>query len=639
MDNSTPPDPSNPILHVLVVGFHHKKGCQVEYSYPPLSEEHNSDSNECPAGWKYLPTLALPDGSHNYTHDTVYFHLPSLNNPNETIFGISCYRQISVDQVKNRTSDLTRDTVQKAVCVLSVIPLYGHIEVKMSLITHAYFEEGDFTKVSLLKDTYEHLNLCLKNLDDITTSPQFFVGLPARDFILKFRHKAVLLFKLLLLEKKVIFYCSPVHNLCSAILSLLSLHPGMLEEGLHQSACFRPSRPMSPMPQYNLEDEENNEPEIIDNRSKKSITEEKPLRNYVTESCQNITSSNFNVSFTRVNIESSLTVDRSSVDDDLGISEPCESLNGNDYGDRKGDKSSSNDINAPFKNVGYDIMGDVTIQTNLSLMSQMDLSACGTPLSIFTEGYLCLPYLSLPYMDVLLDPNVRGYVIGATNILFKQKKHLADILVEVDTAKIETDDMQLKRLLHLSMEDLRFADYIVKHVCEEKQDVFVDGVGWEGGDEWIRMQFKLYLLSLLRTSLLPENSREVESFNVVFVNAWKDTHNYKTWVCNYCDAVKEISPCHPFARQLSVADMKLKLQHTLQYSEGGKKLNQAMLNTGKAVATTGRAVGGAITQARGAVSNWWTSFTANNTSPLDSIADNPPCNGDNINSDNVQNVM
>ena len=155
----------------------------------------------------------------------------------------------------------------------------------------------------------------------------------------------------------------------------------------------------------------------------------------------------------------------------------------------------------------------------------------------------------------------------------------------MDTAKVETDDMQLKRLLHLSMEDLRFADYIVKHVCEEKQDVFVDGVGWEGGDEWIRMQFKLYLLSLLRTSLLPgkysicfcaissynyllyggivlpvENSREVESFNVAFVNAWKDTHNYKTWVCNYCDAIKEISPCHPFTRQLSVADMKLKLQ-------------------------------------------------------------------------------
>ena len=34
-------------------------------------------------------------------------------------------------------------------------------------------------------------------------------------------------------------------------------------------------------------------------------------------------------------------------------------------------------------------------------------------------------------MDVLLDPNVRGYMIGATNVLFKQKKNIADILVEV----------------------------------------------------------------------------------------------------------------------------------------------------------------------------------------------------------------
>lgn len=78
--------------------------------------------------------------------------------------------------MKNRTSDLTRGTVQKAVCVLSVIPLYGHIEVKMSLITQAYFEEGDFTKVTLLKDTYENLNTCLCNLEDITSSPKFFVG-------------------------------------------------------------------------------------------------------------------------------------------------------------------------------------------------------------------------------------------------------------------------------------------------------------------------------------------------------------------------------------------------------------------------------------------------------------------------------
>ena len=40
---------------------------------------------------------AIPDGAHNYEKDTVYFHLPSLKNPNETVFGVSCYQQIQSD--------------------------------------------------------------------------------------------------------------------------------------------------------------------------------------------------------------------------------------------------------------------------------------------------------------------------------------------------------------------------------------------------------------------------------------------------------------------------------------------------------------------------------------------------------------
>lgn len=66
----------------------------MEYSFPPLVPGF---PYECPAGWKYLPTLALPDGSHNYDEDTVYFHLPSLNDPKQTVYGISCFRQIPVE--------------------------------------------------------------------------------------------------------------------------------------------------------------------------------------------------------------------------------------------------------------------------------------------------------------------------------------------------------------------------------------------------------------------------------------------------------------------------------------------------------------------------------------------------------------
>lgn len=77
-------------------------------------------------------------------------------------------------KLKNLTSDITRGTVQKSVCVLSEIPLYGHIQVKMALITHAYFDEGDFSKVSLLEDTYHHLNSVLLQND---ASSQSFVGM------------------------------------------------------------------------------------------------------------------------------------------------------------------------------------------------------------------------------------------------------------------------------------------------------------------------------------------------------------------------------------------------------------------------------------------------------------------------------
>lgn len=69
---------------------------------------------------------------------------------------------------------MTRGTIQKSVCVLSKIPLYGQIQVKMALITHAYFDEGDFSKVSILEDTYHHLNSVLTQND---FQQQIYVGM------------------------------------------------------------------------------------------------------------------------------------------------------------------------------------------------------------------------------------------------------------------------------------------------------------------------------------------------------------------------------------------------------------------------------------------------------------------------------
>ena len=119
-----------------------------EINFHLLGQGHSS---ELPSQWKHLPTLALPDGSHNYEADTAFFHLPDLEDPRKTIFGISCYRQIDASQVKNPTEDVTRGSVQKSVCVLSRLPLYGHIQVKWNsfLLFFAIHESPNSLKIFL----------------------------------------------------------------------------------------------------------------------------------------------------------------------------------------------------------------------------------------------------------------------------------------------------------------------------------------------------------------------------------------------------------------------------------------------------------------------------------------------------------
>ena len=47
------------------------------------------------------------------------------------------------------------------------------------------------------------------------------------------------------------------------------------------------------------------------------------------------------------------------------------------------------------------------------------------------QGYLCLPYMALQQHHLLSDVTVRGFVAGATNILFRQQRHLSDAIIDV----------------------------------------------------------------------------------------------------------------------------------------------------------------------------------------------------------------
>jgi len=564
-----------PVQHVLVIGFHHKKGCQVEFAYPPLIPGGDSISPDLPSQWRNLPSLALPDGSHNFSSDTVYFHLPALHNPRQSVFGISCYRQIDTDKVVNKTDDITRGTVQKSVCVISRLPLYGQIQVKMSLITHAYFEGGDFSATDLIKQTYDNLNNCLS--DDMLHSQQLYVGLSARDFVLHFKQKALQLFKLVLLERKVLFFKSPVRELSSHILTLLSLFPGLLESGLSESACIVPlDTPPGPSPSHSL-----------------TLTKDLPDRE----------------SDDRRSVSSVSSQPSSYIPNSESLTNLSSKLKGA-IGYISGSKASSNnDLNkAATEQAEEAVPEDFKAEDvpDFSKAASCSLQELGLPLKIFTAGNLCHPYLSLPYLDILVQDSIHGYIIGATNALFKAKKGLNDVIIDIDEDKLDILDMDLRRDLSLTTEDLRFIDGIVRVVANEgdSADTFLNGVGWEGGDEWIRSQFRFYLTCLLRSSLEEPGVPSHDHFNRDFMTSFQRTRHYTHWSAK--PALCDLAAGHPCgAGQLSMADMKLRLSHNLNNTEGGKKVTAAVQSTGRVVADTGKAVTAGLGAAKGALSSWW----------------------------------
>ncbi|XP_070784390.1 late secretory pathway protein AVL9 homolog isoform X2 [Enoplosus armatus] len=585
-----------PVLHIVVVGFHHKKGCQVEFSYPPLMPDEGHDSNLLPEEWRYLPFLALPDGAHNYQEDTVYFHLPPLSGDMKCVYGVSCYRQIEAKALKVRQADVTRETVQKSVCVLSRVPLYGLLQAKLQLITHAYFEEKDFSQISILKELYEHMNGSLRG--SALEGSQVYLGLSPRDLILHFRHKVLILFKLILLEKKVLFYVSPVNRLVGALMTVLSLFPGMIEHGLVDSSHYRPKSSASE--DLILVESVSGAEEFVS----VSVTD---IANTTLElegeeagqpAAESLSSGNSTEGDNHLLKPPSRTSPESSESDwetlDPSVLEesgPKETPEGKETGSELLDAFDSKP-GTPITSQPQSASSQGAVVQGL--VSGLEEDQYGLPLPIFTKGYLCLPYMALQQHHLLSDVTVRGFVAGATNILFRQQRHLSDAVVDVEEASVQIQDPELRKILSLTTADLRFADYLVKHVTENRDDVFLDGTGWEGGDEWIRAQFTLYIHSLLSSALQQDNERLLADYGAPFVAAWKITHNYRVWYSNKHPAMATITP------------------GSVQNSERGKKIGNAMITTSRSVVQTGKvvgqSVGGALTSAKSAMSSWFSTL-------------------------------
>lgn len=264
------------IFALCLVDFHHVRGPEVQWwklNYHSLYEQDEKL-------FRNLPFQALPDGSHLFEETFSNFNLvydfkncvslDSLEdienfkgNPNhlETLFGCSCVRQVKTADLASeeleRNKDITRLIVQKAVVVISrKQPIFTKIKEKLSIITHSYFQQANFTNFDVLDDLFENLNDSFKLVEeDHQKKPllplesvllenqknekqeEFFVNLNLRHILHLFRSSILVILKALLLEKKVVIYSNNNLELLTQFQNnLIALIPDLLNH-LELSGC------------------------------------------------------------------------------------------------------------------------------------------------------------------------------------------------------------------------------------------------------------------------------------------------------------------------------------------------------------------------------------------------------------------
>ena len=175
------------------------------------------------------------------------------------------------------------------------------------------------------------------------------------------------------------------------------------------------------------------------------------------------------------------------------------------------------------------------VQGSIDLISQsLVTDSHGFPLAIFGPENACLPYVSVTYLERL--PLLSSYLIGCTNILFLHKcPH--DILVEHDKTEVDTSSLEvvfkdkvLKKIVKSTYSDKKFINWMLKTIDQDTKsgDPYFAGSNWVASDEWIREQFRQYLLGLL-SGIKYQDDKVQESYGETFIAAWKRKLSFTVW--------------------------------------------------------------------------------------------------------------
>ncbi|GAP86228.1 putative transporter Avl9 [Rosellinia necatrix] len=213
------------------------------------------------------------------------------------------------------------------------------------------------------------------------------------------------------------------------------------------------------------------------------------------------------------------------------------------------------------------------------------LAYMGLPLQIFGKGSLFGPYTPLQQLDLLADFGTKSYIVGSTNsLLLQQKDRYSDILINLDEDTVNITSPSLRSALALSHPDRRWIDFITQEVNDTWDDANPQRpktMGYRGSEEFIRLQFEEYLLSLISAvkyrNYLVQNAGNPKAtlphiegdpshdFGNEWIEYWMKTENYRLWNTNTDSHLFDIvEPRHPCAGGLSIDDVQRRIQQQVQ---------------------------------------------------------------------------
>jgi hypothetical protein len=219
----------------------------------------------------------------------------------------------------------------------------------------------------------------------------------------------------------------------------------------------------------------------------------------------------------------------------------------------------------------------------------------------------------LQQLDILADYGTKSYIVGSTNsLLLQQKDRYSDILINLDNNSVNITSSSLRAALTLSVADRRWIDFITQSVndtWDETNPGRPKTMGYVGSEEFIRLQFEEYLLSLISSVkchnymvhhannprvMMPQVDGDPSNdFGVDWIDAWSHSENYRIWD-RYTDShlFDIVEPKHPCAGGLTIEDVQRRMMeqvkefHLDERFAVGKEVLGRNLAAGKEKAST-----------------------------------------------------